>query len=117
MAYTLFSSGAAGTGSEISMSGIYDVGLMVFVPSASYSTLGVKLIGRLFDDAGIQQNGTASYFDLAAQPISTSNNSTLVTTITQGGLYFYPYVGGCAVRMISAQTGSVTISANPILKR
>lgn len=119
MALILFSSASAGTGSAFNMAQQMDQGLMVFVPSASYGTVGFKLTGKLVDSDGMNANNTASFYDLSAIPLSASTDATRIINITSPGLYFYPYVGGLQVQALAspAAANTVTIVANLILKR
>lgn len=118
MALILYSSASAGTGSDIQLPENFDTGLMVFVPSASYAAVGVKVVARLSGSDGMNGNGTASYYDISGIPLSSSSDTTRIVNIVTGGLYYYPNVGGLTVRVLAGNAGNtVTVVGNPILKR
>lgn len=119
MALILYNSASAGTGSSFDMSQQYDMGLVVFVPSASYGAGGVMLVGKLVDANSTNTNGTASFSPLTALSLAATNNTAQTVTLTAGGLYYYQNVGGLAVKVVvdSVDGQNVIVAANPILKR
>jgi len=119
MALILYSSASAGTGSSFDMSNNYDVGLVVFVPSASYGTAGVKLVARLVDSDGKNADGAASFVPLAGMSLAATDNTAQAVALTAGGLYYYQNVGGLAIKVQSDNLAgqTVTVVANKILKR